>query len=88
MHMAASRRSDRVIDRLPAVRGDHPSASPDGKLIVTDTTMDKFGGDAKSWGIVLADARGGSHVLLHSFRNDGGARSWRSSRRSRPSSSR
>ena len=41
--------------------------------------MDKFGGDEKSWGIVLADARGGKHVLLHSFKNDGGARSWRRS---------
>lgn len=64
---------------LPSPRGDHPSASPDGKLIVTDTTMDKFGGDEKSWGIVLADARGGNHLLIHQFRNDGGARSWRRS---------
>ncbi|RBP44493.1 WD40 repeat protein [Roseimicrobium gellanilyticum] len=67
------------LPELPAVRGDHPSASPDGKLIVTDSTMDKFGGDANSWGIVLADARGGKHILLHSFKNDGGARSWRRS---------
>ena len=64
---------------FPAVRGDHPSASPDAKLIVTDSTMDKFGGDANSWGIVLADARSGNHVLLHQFKNNAGARSWRRS---------
>lgn len=68
--------------RLPGLavaRGDHPSASPDGKLIVTDTTMDRFGGTPQHWGILLADARGNSHVLLHSFDNAGGATSWRRS---------
>ncbi len=69
----------RRLPDLPAVRGDHPSASPDGKLIVTDSTMDKFGGSEKEWGIVLTDARGGQHVLLHHFKNDAGARSWRRS---------
>jgi len=69
----------RRIAGLPAPRGDHPSSSPDGKLIVTDTTMDVFGGDAKQWGIVVADARGGSHVVVHSFDNSRGASSWRRS---------
>ncbi len=64
---------------LPTPRGDHPSASLDGKLIVTDTTMDKFGGTEKEWGILLADARGGQHHLLHQFDNSGGAASWRRS---------
>ncbi len=67
------------LPNLPAVRGDHPSASPDGKLIVTDTTMDKFGGDAKEWGIVLANASGTDHVLIHRFDNSRGAASWRRS---------
>lgn len=62
---------------LPPVRGDHPSASPDGKLIVTDTTLDLFGGKATDWGIVLADARGKNHIILHRFDNSHGARSWR-----------
>ena len=62
---------------LPAVRGDHPSASPDGKMIVTDTTLDQFGGKVTDWGIVLADARGTNHVILHRFDNSHGARSWR-----------
>lgn len=70
---------ERRLPNLPAVRGDHPSASPDGKLIVTDTTMDKFGGDAKEWGIVLPSARGTDHVLLHRFDNSRGAASWRRS---------
>lgn len=70
---------ERRLPGLPAVRGDHPSASPDGKLIVTDTTMDKFGGDAKEWGIVVANATGGEHVLIHRFDNSRGAASWRRS---------
>jgi Tol biopolymer transport system component len=64
---------------LPPCRGDHPSVSLDGKLRVTDSTMDKFGGKESEWGIVLADARGGSHLLLHQFVNNEGARSWRKS---------
>lgn len=64
---------------LPSPRGDHPSASPDSKLIVTDTTMDVLQGDAKNWGIIVADARGNQYVLLHQFDNSGGATSWRRS---------
>jgi hypothetical protein len=69
----------RRLPGLPAVRGDHPSASPDGRLIVTDTTLEKFGGAATDWGIVLADARGTNHLILHRFDNSRGARSWRRS---------
>lgn len=71
--------SSRRISGLPAPRGDHPSASPDGKLIVTDTTMDVFGGDPKQWGVVVADTRGAGFVLLHQFDNSHGASSWRRS---------
>jgi hypothetical protein len=67
----------RRIPGLPVVRGDHPSASPDGRLIVTDTTLEQFGGTAKEWGIVVADARGANHVMVHRFDNAKGARSWR-----------
>lgn len=69
----------RRVPGLPSPRGDHPSVSPDGKLIVTDTTMDVFGGDAKEWGIIVADARGGNYVLIHRFDNSRGASSWRRS---------
>jgi hypothetical protein len=64
---------------LPSVRGDHPSISPDGKLIVTDTTMDVFGGSANDWGIVLADVRGNDYEVIHRFDNSHGATSWRRS---------
>lgn len=67
------------VPGLPVARGDHPSISPDGKLFVTDTTMDVFGGDAKEWGIVVADARGGDYVLIDHFDNSRGAASWRRS---------
>lgn len=71
--------SYRRVPGLPAPRGDHPSVSPDGKLLVTDTTMDVFGGDAKEWAILVADIRGGSYVLIHRFDNSRGASSWRHS---------
>lgn len=69
----------RRIPELPKAHGDHPSASPDGKLLVTDTIMDAFGGDPKEWGVVVADLRGSGHVVLHHFNNSQGARSWRRS---------
>jgi hypothetical protein len=69
----------RRVPGLPPVRGDHPSVSPDGKLMVTDSTMDRFGGSALDWGIVLSDARGNNHIMLHKFSNARGARSWRKS---------
>lgn len=67
------------VPGLPPFRGDHPSVSADGKLRVTDTTLEKFGGTENEWGVVLADARGGAHVVLHRFANNQGARSWRRS---------
>lgn len=67
------------LPNLPSPRVDHPSFSPDGRLIVTDTTMDRLGGSREEWGIIVADARGGDHVVIHRFANDGGARSWRRS---------
>jgi hypothetical protein len=64
---------------LPAWHGEHPSASPDGKLLVVDTIMDRFGGSAKEWGVAVADARGTNHVIIHRFDNSRGASSWRRS---------
>ena len=62
---------------LPKCRGDHPSPSPDGKLLITDSTMDAFDGKATDWGIVVADARGNDHVIIDQFDNSHGAKSWR-----------
>jgi Tol biopolymer transport system component len=62
---------------LPKCRGDHPSASPDGKLLITDTTMDVLGGKATDWGIVVANARGNDYVVIDQFDNSHGAKSWR-----------
>ncbi|MBC7819146.1 MAG: PD40 domain-containing protein [Planctomycetaceae bacterium] len=70
---------ERRLPGLPVFRGDHPSASPDSKLIVTDTTMDKLGGEATEWGVIVANASGTDYVMLHHFDNSRGARSWRRS---------
>ncbi len=62
---------------LRDVSGDHPSVSPDGKLVVTDTIMTSFDGTRNEWGVVLADTRGTGQIVLHHFDNSHGAQSWR-----------
>jgi hypothetical protein len=59
------------------VSGDHPSVSPDGRLVVTDTIMTSFDGARNEWGIVLADTKGTGQIVLHHFDNSHGAKSWR-----------
>jgi len=65
------------IPGLPGFGSGHPSISPDGKLFVTDTKMDRLGSNPKEWGIVVADIRGTNHIVIHHFDNTGGAKSWR-----------
>jgi WD40 repeat protein len=64
---------------LPPMGSGHPSASSDGKLLVTDLTMDHLGGDARDWAVVVADVRGNDYVIIHKFDNSHGASSWRRS---------
>ncbi len=75
---AAASGDTSILDAyMKDVSGDHPSVSPDGKLVVTDTTLEKFGGTRTEWGVVLADAKGTGQVIIHKFDNSKGARSWR-----------
>lgn len=69
----------RRVPNWPTCHGDHPSISPDGALMATDTTLEQFGGTSKEWGVVVGDLRTGEHVILHRFDNSQGARSWRRS---------
>jgi Tol biopolymer transport system component len=62
---------------VPAPSGSHPSVSPDGKLMVTDGFSEKFGGKPGEWGIWVGDMNGGRSILLHSFDQTKGAKSWR-----------
>lgn len=69
-----------VVEHLPGLPdcgAGHPSASPDGKLLVSDTTLERFGGSRNDWGIVVMDIRGNAHVVIHKFDNSHGASSWR-----------
>ncbi len=66
-----------IATPLHDVSGDHPSVSPDMKLVVTDTIMTSFGGARNEWGVVLADAKGTAQIVLHHFDNSHGAKSWR-----------
>ncbi len=63
--------------KMRDVSGDHPSVSPDGRLVVTDTIMTSFGGARNEWGVVLADTKGTGQIVLHKFDNSHGAKSWR-----------
>ncbi len=67
----------RRLPDVPSLRGSHPSVSPDGKLMVTDGISEPAGGKPGEWGVMVADMRGGKWVLLHSFDQSKGARSWR-----------
>jgi hypothetical protein len=62
---------------VPNLRGSHPSVSPDGKLMVTDGMTEPVGGKPNEWGIMVADMNGGKWVLLQSFEQNRGAKSWR-----------
>lgn len=67
-------------DRIPVLPGfgsGHPSASPDGKLMVTDTLMDRVGGSKDEWGVVVADIHGANYAVIHHSPVGGGAKSWR-----------
>jgi hypothetical protein len=67
------------IPDLPKFPGTHPSVSPDGRLFVTDTTLEPFGGTKSEWGIVVGDLRGRDFTIIHRFDNSHGATSWRPS---------
>lgn len=67
------------VTHLPVLRGCHPAVSPDGRLFVQDGLSDALGGPVNEWCVTINDLRGGDgrYQLLHQFRQDRGARSWR-----------
>ena len=67
----------REVPDLPMFPGSHPSVCPDGKLFVTETRLESFGGSGGDWGIVVADLRGDDFDIIHRFENTQGATSWR-----------
>jgi Tol biopolymer transport system component len=71
--------SARRIPNLPSFRGSHPSISPDGRLFVTDTMTESFGGSKGEWGIAVGRIDNGAFEIIHRFDNSRGARSWRRS---------
>ncbi|MES2694804.1 MAG: hypothetical protein V4773_15130, partial [Verrucomicrobiota bacterium] len=66
-----------TIPGLPHLPGDHPSMSPDGKLIVKDGPLTNLGGKPGEWGVVVCDVRGEKYHVLHRFNGVAGATSWR-----------
>ena len=68
---------ERAIPGLPEFPGQHHAFSPDGKLFVTDTRLEPFGGAKGEWGVAVCDAAGGNWTMLARFRGDRGATTWR-----------
>jgi hypothetical protein len=68
---------ERQIPGLPKFPGQHLSFSPDGKLFVTDTQLEPFGGNQGDWGVAVCDAAGGNWTMIARFRGDQGAATWR-----------
>lgn len=62
---------------LPVLGGMHPSASPDGRLLVTDGAATPLGGSANEYAILVADLRGGAWVELARSDQARGVASWR-----------
>ena len=76
---AASGDQSALAGSLQELSGDHPSVSPDGRLLVADTTLENFGGKRTDWGVVVTDVHGADQVIIHKFDNSHGAQSWRPS---------
>jgi len=71
-------RSESRLARLPVLAGSHPSLSPDGRLVVSDTRMGAFGGPEDHWGVALAALDGERWHLLRAADVPGpGTTSWR-----------
>ncbi|HEY3841148.1 MAG TPA: hypothetical protein VGL72_31470 [Bryobacteraceae bacterium] len=68
---------ERRIPGLPTFPGQHLSFSPDGKLFVTDTSLEPFGGQKGEWGVAVCDVAGGNWTMIARFRGDQGATTWR-----------
>lgn len=67
----------RSIPNLPEFPGQHLTPSPDGKLFVTDTHLEAFGGKKGEWGVAVCDADGGDWTWIAKFQGDQGATTWR-----------
>jgi hypothetical protein len=76
---AAAGDQSALAGSLQELSGDHPSVSPDGRLLVADTTLENFGGKRTDWGVVVTDVQGAGQVVIHKFDNSHGAQSWRPS---------
>ena len=65
------------IPNLPEFHGQHLTPSPDGKLFVTDTQLEAFGGKKGEWGVAVCDAAGTDWTWIAKFQGDEGATTWR-----------
>jgi hypothetical protein len=65
------------IPNVPALRGQHLSVSPCGKLFVSDGLTETLGGPAGEWAVLVADLYGQRYEILHKFAGNRGAMSWR-----------
>jgi hypothetical protein len=65
------------IPDVPALRGQHLSVSPCGRLLVSDGLTETLGGPSGEWAVMVADLRGKNYEILHRCMGNRGAKSWR-----------
>jgi len=66
------------IPNQPPLPGSHPSFGPGGTLYASDAIATAFGDKPASWWVAgVGDATTGEFIVLHTFDNARGARSWR-----------
>lgn len=65
------------IPNLPEFPGQHLTPSPSGKVFVTDTHLEPFGGKKGEWGVAVCDAVGGDWTWIAKFQGSEGATTWR-----------
>jgi Tol biopolymer transport system component len=65
------------IPTVPALRGQHLSVSPCGKLFVSDGLTETLGGPPGEWAVLVANLRGQTHAIVQKFVGNRGAKSWR-----------
>jgi len=70
-------RQDGFDSQSSGVSRAAPDAQPDGKLFVTDTQLEAFGGKRGEWGVAVCDAAGTDWTWIAKFQGDEGATTWR-----------
>lgn len=68
----------RTLPRWPVMSGSHPSSAPDARQYVSDCGWHHVD-DPHIWNIMVGSLADGRGKIVHQFKHEGGAQSWRPS---------